>query len=248
MAFPPVFTDVWDITQPPDTQAANLLGQDLRNLKLDIMQRMSLMSGTTANMPTPETVNATWGGSGFGLLFFATDTGIIWQWNGAAWVNITTFFVNRNTKFDDNVVHTFTNPNANQTGSTINIPASTLVVGSHVGIKGRMFLNASVVSGSNVFELVIGGVTAVLQQVPSSNLNGCYSLDAYFVVASAAVETGAGTITPPVGGNETSGINLPGAYNGAFTASAGVTITTNFTTTGSITGTVTFDQLSVTVF
>lgn len=94
MAFPPIFTDSWDITTPPDTQQANLLGQDLRNLKLDVMQRLSLLSGTTANMPTPETVNATWGGAGFGLIFFATDTGIMWQWNGAAWVNITAnFFV-----------------------------------------------------------------------------------------------------------------------------------------------------------
>jgi hypothetical protein len=88
MPFPPTFTNVWDITTPPDTQQANLLGQDLRNLKNDVMQRMSLLSGTTANMPTPETVNATWGGAGFGLVFFATDTKLVWQWSGAAWVQI----------------------------------------------------------------------------------------------------------------------------------------------------------------
>ena len=67
MPFPPTPTNVWDITTPPDTQVANLLGQDLRNLKNDIMQRMSLLSGLTASMPTPETVNAAWGGAGFGL-------------------------------------------------------------------------------------------------------------------------------------------------------------------------------------
>lgn len=93
MAFPPVFTDTWDITQPPDTQLANLLGQDIRNLKLDIMQRLSLLSGTFANQPTPETVNATWGGTGFGLLYFSTDTHQIFQWNGAAWVDISSSFV-----------------------------------------------------------------------------------------------------------------------------------------------------------
>src|SRR6266849_5795840 len=92
MAFPPVFDNVWDITTPPDTQLANLLGQDLRNLKDDVMQRMSLLSGTLANRPTPESVNATWGGAGFGLLYFATDTNQIFQWNGAAWVDITTSF------------------------------------------------------------------------------------------------------------------------------------------------------------
>jgi len=89
MPFPPTFTDVWDVTQPPDTQLANLLGQDIRNLKLDIMQRLSLLSGTFANRPTPEIINATWGGAGFGILYFATDTGQVFQWNGAAWVDVT---------------------------------------------------------------------------------------------------------------------------------------------------------------
>ncbi len=88
MAFPPNFDHAWDLTQPPDTQLANLLGQDIRNLKDDVMQRMSLLSGTLANRPTPEIVNAVWGGAGFGLLYFASDTGQVFQWNGAAWVDV----------------------------------------------------------------------------------------------------------------------------------------------------------------
>lgn len=86
MPFPPTFTNTWDTTFPPDTQLANLLGQDIRNLKTDVMQRMSLLSGTLANRPTPEIVNAVWGGAGYGLIYFATDTGQTFQWNGAAWV------------------------------------------------------------------------------------------------------------------------------------------------------------------
>jgi hypothetical protein len=92
MPFPPIFSNVWDTTFPADTQAANLLGQDLRNFRTDVMQRLSLLSGTLANRPTPETVNATWGGAGFGLLYFATDTSQIFQWSGAAWVDITSSF------------------------------------------------------------------------------------------------------------------------------------------------------------
>src|SRR6266403_2044854 len=89
MPFPPAFTNAWDVTFPPDTQLANLLGQDLRNFRTDVMQRLSLLSGTLANRPTPEILNATWGGAGFGLLYFATDTSQIFQWNGAAWVDVT---------------------------------------------------------------------------------------------------------------------------------------------------------------
>jgi len=93
MPFPPTFTNVYDTTFPPDTQLANLLGQDLRNFRTDVMQRMSLLSGILANRPTPEIVNATWGGIGYGLLYFSTDTNQIFQWNGAVWIDITASFV-----------------------------------------------------------------------------------------------------------------------------------------------------------
>jgi hypothetical protein len=100
MPFPPAFTNVWDTTFPPDTQAANLLGQDLRNFRTDIMQRMSLLSGLFANRPTPEIVNAVWGGAGFGLVYFSTDTGQLFQWNGAAWVDISNTLKNPVVKID----------------------------------------------------------------------------------------------------------------------------------------------------
>ena len=89
MAFPPAFTNAWDETAPPDTQAANLLGQDLRNLKTDIRQRMALLSGTLVNRPTPD---ATFGGASYGVLYFATDTNQVFQWNGAAWTDISATF------------------------------------------------------------------------------------------------------------------------------------------------------------
>lgn len=85
MPFPPSFTNNWDTTFPPDTELANLLGANLRQVRVDVMQRMSLLSGTLANRPTPETINATWGGAGFGLIFIATDTQQTFQWNGATW-------------------------------------------------------------------------------------------------------------------------------------------------------------------
>jgi hypothetical protein len=52
-----------------------------------------LLSGTLANRPTPEVANATWGGANFGLLYFSTDNGKIYQWNGGAWVDITANFI-----------------------------------------------------------------------------------------------------------------------------------------------------------
>lgn len=86
MAFPPAFDRAWDETFPPDTQLANLLGQDIRNFKTDIRERLSLLSGTFANRPS--NMDAIYGGAGFGILYFSTDTQQLFQWNGAAWVQI----------------------------------------------------------------------------------------------------------------------------------------------------------------
>jgi hypothetical protein len=137
MPFPPTFTNVWDITQPPDTQLANLLGQDIRNLKNDIMQRVSLLSGTIANRPTPETVNATWGGTGYGLLYFSTDTSQIFQWNGSGWTDITSnFFSSASSirRFTDTTSYQYTSAGT-QTTTGITIPANTLQVGSKVVVN-----------------------------------------------------------------------------------------------------------------
>lgn len=84
-------TNVYDVTQPPDTQQANLLGLDLRNFRLDVQQRMAFQSDVTANMwnPGSDAQPTNW----TGLLFFATDTGHIWRWSGTAWVDVTSSFI-----------------------------------------------------------------------------------------------------------------------------------------------------------
>jgi hypothetical protein len=80
-------TNIYDVTQPFDTQAANQLGLDLRNLALNVQQRMALISGTTAARWNPGTDAQPF--NWIGLLYFATDTNKVWQWAGNAWVDIT---------------------------------------------------------------------------------------------------------------------------------------------------------------
>lgn len=79
-------TNVFDNTFPPDTQAANQLGLDIRNFKLDIQERMALISGLFANRwnPGADVQPAKW----TGLLYFATDTNQLFQWTGAAWAQL----------------------------------------------------------------------------------------------------------------------------------------------------------------
>lgn len=83
MAFPPSFDNAWDETFPPDTQLANLLGQDIRSFKTDVRERLALLSGTLANRPA--NMDAIYGGIGYGILYFATDSQQIFQWNGVFW-------------------------------------------------------------------------------------------------------------------------------------------------------------------
>ena len=81
------YTDVWDVTTPLDTQAANQGAVDFRATKLDIMQRVaSFGAGLLAARPTPETTGAT--ADWTGVTYLATDTKQLFRWSGAAWVDI----------------------------------------------------------------------------------------------------------------------------------------------------------------
>ena len=81
------YTDVWDVTAPLDTQAANQGAADFRATKLDIMQRVaSFGAGLLANRPTPEVTSGT--ANWTGVMYWATDTKQVFMWTGAAWVDI----------------------------------------------------------------------------------------------------------------------------------------------------------------
>lgn len=156
MAFPPVFDNVWDITQPPDTQLANLLGQDLRSLKDDVMQRMSLLSGTLANRPTPEAVNATWGGAGFGLTYIATDTKQLFQWNGGAWVDISAVLAARVVLNEQGPAAVINGNGAAQVFYSFLIPANTIGLLRSFRVTSSWFI---VGSAATIFVLSLNGTT-----------------------------------------------------------------------------------------
>jgi len=184
MPFPPTFTNVWDITFPPDTQLANLLGQDIRNFKNDIMQRFSLLSGTLANRPTPETVNATWGGVGFGILYWSTDTAQVFQWNGAAWVDLTSVFIpaagTQLKRLSDTTTYTYSTISNNVT-TGVTIPGASLIGGSQVDIESVFQLS----NGTTLtFTTQVGGSAIVAKSFGSGGSNLYYRATAHFVVGT----------------------------------------------------------------
>src|SRR3974377_2266361 len=102
------FTNLWDQKFPPDVQLANLGAAYLRQLRVDTQQRMAAISGLDAAKPAfgSDAQPASWNG----VLFFATDTGIIYQWNNPSWTNITASFVKGNVVYKNTtpVTHTGT--------------------------------------------------------------------------------------------------------------------------------------------
>lgn len=82
------YTLPWSEAFPPDTQLARLLGQDIRDFKTEIRERVGThLSGTEADIPVG--LEAIWAG----LMYWAIDTGQVFRWNGATWDNITADFI-----------------------------------------------------------------------------------------------------------------------------------------------------------
>jgi hypothetical protein len=146
MPYPPDFDNAWDISTPANTQLASLGAQDIRDLKDDIMQRMALLSGNLANRPTPETVNAIWGGTGYGLLFFATDVHRTYQWSGAAWVDVTYLIGGGASATIDDSENTVTNAAVYTTLNQVIIPAGVVSAGTVIEIDATVKITSGAVT------------------------------------------------------------------------------------------------------
>lgn len=150
------FTNTWDTAFPPDTQLANLLGQDIRNgVKVDVQQRMAAISGLDAAKPNfaGDAQPANWNG----ILFFATDTGKIYQFNNPAWTDVTSNFTTKSSALKAvNVV--------NHTGTTTVDNIYTLAMPANIlGLTGRaritLWWKVNVIgAGSNGVGVTFGGV------------------------------------------------------------------------------------------
>ena len=147
------FTNIWDDTYPPDTQFANQLGADLRNFRLDTQQRMASISGLDANKPNfaGDVQPVSWNG----ILYFATDTGNIYQFNNPVWTNVTSALTTKTNalKAVNQVVHTGTT--TMDTIYTLNLPANIL------GVNGRarmtFVFRPTSIAGGCVTEITFGG-------------------------------------------------------------------------------------------
>jgi hypothetical protein len=146
------FSNIWDTTFPPDTQLANLLGLDIRNgVKVDVQQRMAAISGLDAVKPNfaGDTQPTNWNG----ILFFATDTGQIYQFNNPVWTNITSSFILKSVAQKQTGVTVLTSPYTNSVVATFTINGNVMGNNGHLRIT---FM--ALVVGNMSFSLTFGGV------------------------------------------------------------------------------------------
>jgi hypothetical protein len=211
------------------------------------MQRLSSLSGTLANRPTPETVNATWGGTGYGILYWSTDTGQVFQWNGSAWVDLTSVFIpaagTQIRRFTDTTQYVYNTVSSNLT-TGVTIPAALLVSGSQIEIDTVFQLN----SGTSVtYGAVVNGSSTVSKGIASGGTNLNYRTIHHFVVGATE---GSGEMFV----NGTTGIydnvnnqTWPTLIANPFTAGAGATIQNRYNITAIITQMIQYYQ-SVRIF
>lgn len=170
------YTLTWDEVFPPDTQPANLLGDDVRDFKRDVRERVaSFGAGTLANRPTPESVFV-------GVTYFATDTGQYFRWNGASWDEIVGFSGGA-TKYTDLNQVTVTNPPSPTTGNQITIPAGVIIVGSRISIRSRYFTTTN-----NPGSVYLEFNTLQITQTPTWASSGVFiAAEAELLVTAAGV-------------------------------------------------------------
>lgn len=187
------FTRPWDDTFPPDTQQANLLGQDIRRDKEDTAERIRAFgAGKIANRETPET---DFGNANIGALFFAEDEGKLYRWNGTAWL-----LVSINRQFADSSTITIVDPAVDTDGNSITIPAAFLVAGAVIDIfaRWRRTVGASV----RVQQLLFG--STVIADSITFSVND-FAVRAKLLVVGAASQRGIGLVDAGTPGSGSAG-------------------------------------------
>jgi hypothetical protein len=177
------YTLAWDEIFPPDTQPANLLGDDIRKFKRDIRERVASFGfGPTASRPTPEAVFV-------GVGYFDTDTGKIYRWNGASWDDVTNLFLTNPSKFTNSVaVETLGGGLLN--GIQLTLPAASLVIGSVVDIVAAVRYVSGTSSGSP--RMLFGAVP--MTTYPTGGLANYYHFQAQILVTGATTQKGSASI------------------------------------------------------
>jgi hypothetical protein len=129
----------------------------LRNFRLDVQERMGAISGLDASKPPfgSDTQPTKWNG----ILFFAIDTGKIYQWNNPAWSDVTSNFIVSRAAQKSFIIQDLFGVVPPGTLYSFPIPGGQLSTAGH--FRATMFFNVVSSSGNpNVF-VTFGGANVL---------------------------------------------------------------------------------------
>lgn len=222
------FANAWNEAVPDDNQIAGLYGDNLRDLRTDFSERQAAFAaGLRAARLDPEAV---FGDANKGVAYYATDEGILYRWDSAAWqvAAINRHFVNLNSVL-------FTNPAVETDGLSVTIPAGFLTIGSVIDIRVRA---KAVTLGTDILTVLLKFGATTLAGVSSPPGAGFCSLRALLAVTAASAQKGVGMI---VIGNDFLDLSVP---NPAEAISGAIVVKT---TAPPVTGNFVHDLLAVRV-
>lgn len=191
------FTEVFDNTFPLDTQQAKLLGDDIRKFKVDIQERMAAISGLDAAKPNfaADTQPTKWNG----IIFLATDTGIIYRFSNPSWIAVSLVSLGYH-KYSQTVANGTTTTTDNQVMATITIPTGIIVSGSMAEFMfGQVAGNPPSGAATGMKVSANGTASGLVYSVDNAGANGVINFKIFMASVTKAIFTDfEGTVLGPV--------------------------------------------------
>jgi hypothetical protein len=206
------FTNTYDVTFPPNTQEASQGAADMQEIQLNVQQRMAAISGLDASKPNfaGDAQPSNWNG----ILFFATDTGIIYQFNNPSWTAIgANFFKTLNQQIRTQV--TITGNTSINTVYTFVLPAGSITTTNQ--LRFTVSFSQVVSSIHPIVVITFGGAEIGISEAPNASSNSQLIVTGGNVGGSAsfqqwdALQFGGGTVQQASTNVFTSAINTANA-------------------------------------
>jgi hypothetical protein len=191
---------------------ANLIGQDFRDFRTDVQQRMAAISGLDAAKPNfaGDNTPANWNG----ILFFATDTGKIYQFNNPTWTDVTSNFNNGVRRIGQDatqIVHTGTT----SLDDIYTIPVPSWAPGNSIRLKYHFVMNlqAGVATNVKVFSQGHGTLLSAFQFTNGGPIVGTFN-ECEILICNGASNNGIAVSQRLVGGSPGNDLTVPILFTG----------------------------------
>jgi hypothetical protein len=235
-----MFTNPWNPTSPADTDAAVSLYDQIRDLKIDVQERLGAFgAGAFADRETPDSAD---GANFTGVRYWADDTHQVFRWSGSSWVDISNVVPAGKYPIDLTAVQPITVTTVSTDGHVLTIPAHNLLSNDVVRVRAHATLNSG--STGSGWDLLFGGISigGITRGILGTPVKSTIDRDVAILDAANARPSGIQATETPLG----HGIGT--FFQQLFSISTGSDIIVKTRTKSQSSVNVTFDYLRVTIY